>query len=268
MTETFPPVDRTLEVTGAAAPSPGPVAPACVPVVVEKPIGLDVPTSKKFVSEKLASLAAHSLAPNAAGISLTTTAPLMDVKAVSGVGDSAIPVSLATTAPSLVAKASLPSSQSSKGISLAATLAATRPADSSSPTHPDTNLSANLARGTVVSRYIVLSTLGAGGMGVVFAAHDPELDRKVALKLLHPQHREGAYPSSTSEARIRLLREAQALAKLNHPHIVVVHDAGEHEGSVWLAMEYVEGATLGAWLASRRRTWREVLTMVTPAIHG
>ena len=58
---------------------------------------------------------------------------------------------------------------------------------------------------------------------------------------------------------MRLLREAQALAKLNHPNIVTVHDVGEHEGSVWLAMEFVDGVTLSAWLAERRRSWREVL---------
>ncbi|MDC0674439.1 serine/threonine-protein kinase [Nannocystis radixulma] len=125
---------------------------------------------------------------------------------------------------------------------------------------------ADLARGTVVGRYVVLAKLGAGGMGVVFAAYDPELDRKVALKLLHPRWVD-ADPFATSEARTRLVREAQALAKLNHPHIVAVHDVGEHDGAVWLAMEYVEGETLSAWL-KQRRTWREVLDVLTPAVRG
>ncbi|MEZ4454121.1 MAG: serine/threonine-protein kinase [Nannocystaceae bacterium] len=124
----------------------------------------------------------------------------------------------------------------------------------------------DLARGALIGRYVVLAKLGAGGMGVVFAAYDPELDRKVALKLLHPRLA-AADPFTTSEARARLLREAQALAKLNHPHIVAVHDVGEHERAVWLAMEYVEGETLATWLKQRRR-WREVLGVLVPAARG
>ncbi|MBK7828671.1 serine/threonine-protein kinase [Nannocystis sp.] len=125
---------------------------------------------------------------------------------------------------------------------------------------------ADLARGTIVGRYVVLAKLGAGGMGVVFAAYDPELDRKVALKLLHPRLGD-ADPFTAGEARTRLVREAQALAKLNHPHIVAVHDVGEHERAVWVAMEYVEGETLSAWL-KQRRTWREVLDVLIPAVRG
>jgi serine/threonine protein kinase len=64
------------------------------------------------------------------------------------------------------------------------------------------------------------------------------------------------------------VREAQALAKLNHPHIVAIHDVGEHERAVWLAMEYVDGETLAAWSQRRRRTWREVLDVMTPAARG
>jgi len=123
-----------------------------------------------------------------------------------------------------------------------------------------------LERGAVIGRYVVLFTLGAGGMGIVFAAYDPELDRKVALKLLHPRYTGGDAPS-VDAPRARLLREAQALAKLSHPHIVAIHDVGEHGGSVWLAMEYVDGETLSAWL-KQRRTWREVLSVVIPAAKG
>ncbi len=145
---------------------------------------------------------------------------------------------------------------------LAATAAATRGDTTPSGDHA----LADLARGTLVGRYVVLAKLGAGGMGVVYAAYDPELDRKVALKLLHPQLVD-ADPFTTSEARTRLVREAQALAKLNPPHIVAVHDVGEHEGAVWLAMEYVEGETLSAWLKQRRR-WRDVLDVLIPAVRG
>lgn len=125
-----------------------------------------------------------------------------------------------------------------------------------------------LVRGDLVNRYVVLFELGAGGMGVVYAVHDPELDRKVALKLLHPQLDADADRVMVRDARARLVREAQALAKLNHPHIVAVYDAGEHAGAVWLAMEYVDGETLGAWMRSRRRTWREVLDVLIPTCQG
>ncbi|MCA9663106.1 MAG: serine/threonine protein kinase, partial [Myxococcales bacterium] len=78
-------------------------------------------------------------------------------------------------------------------------------------------------------------------MGVVYAAHDPELDRKVALKLV----RVGA---SGSEERQRLLREAQAMARLAHPNVVAIFDVGERAGEVFLAMELVDGETLRAWI--------------------
>lgn len=81
--------------------------------------------------------------------------------------------------------------------------------------------------GARVGRYLVLSELGVGGMGVVVAAYDPELDRKVAVKLLRPS---GSEPAT---ARTRLQREAQALAKLAHPNVVAVHDVGVHGGSIW-----------------------------------
>lgn len=123
-----------------------------------------------------------------------------------------------------------------------------------------------LQRGAVVGRYVVLSKLGAGGMGVVFAAYDPELDRKIALKLLHPRLAASCSPI-TNEPRTRLLREAQALAKLAHPNIVAIYDVGEHEGTVWLAMELVDGETLTDWL-SRRRSWRDVVEVVIAAAHG
>ncbi len=125
-----------------------------------------------------------------------------------------------------------------------------------------------LRRGALIGRYVVLSKLGAGGMGVVYAVHDPELDRKVALKLLHPLVESQADPGRVKEARARLVREALALAKLNHPNIVAVHDAGEHEGAVWLAMEFVDGQTLGGWMKARRHSWREVLDVLTPAARG
>ena len=89
-------------------------------------------------------------------------------------------------------------------------------------------------------RYTILRRLGAGAMGVVYAAFDPQLDRKVALKVLKDQ-------ATGASEKQRLLSEAQALAKLSHPNVVQVFEAGEHDGQVYLAMEFVEGETLKNW---------------------
>ena len=113
-----------------------------------------------------------------------------------------------------------------------------------------------------IGRYLVLHRIGAGGMGVVHAGYDPELDRRVALKLLAPDLAQGP------EGQARLLQEAQAMAKVSHPQVVAVHDAGVHQGRVWLAMEYVDGATLTAWLRARRRGWRELLAAFVAAGEG
>jgi tetratricopeptide (TPR) repeat protein/predicted Ser/Thr protein kinase len=99
-----------------------------------------------------------------------------------------------------------------------------------------------LERGATVGRYVVLSRVGAGGMGVVYAAYDPELDRRVALKILMPRG------GDRTAARARLLREAQALARLSHPNVVAVHDAGVDDERVFIAMEFVHGKTLRHWL--------------------
>ncbi|MCY1057714.1 serine/threonine-protein kinase [Nannocystis sp. SCPEA4] len=108
-----------------------------------------------------------------------------------------------------------------------------------------------LAAGSRVGRYTVLHVVGAGAMGTVYAAYDPELDRRVALKLVH----HGLLSDATREtAAARLLREAQALARLSHPNVITVFDAGRFEGQVFLAMEFVEGGTLRQWLAAERRS--------------
>ncbi len=130
---------------------------------------------------------------------------------------------------------------------------------------PRSEPGAALERGALVGRYVVLSHLGAGGMGVVYAAYDPELDRKVALKLLHAAVGPG---TAASLGRTRLLREAQALAKLSHPHVVAIHDVGTIDDRVWLAMEYVDGVTFGVWIARQRPRWAEALAVMRSVGEG
>ncbi len=105
-----------------------------------------------------------------------------------------------------------------------------------------------------VDRFLIVRRLGAGGMGVVYAAYDPELDRKVAVKLLRP----GTDGPRNEQLRLRLLREAQAMAKVTHPHVVTVHEVGTFEGQVFIAMEFVDGTTLRQWLERGQRSWTEI----------
>jgi tRNA A-37 threonylcarbamoyl transferase component Bud32/tetratricopeptide (TPR) repeat protein len=117
---------------------------------------------------------------------------------------------------------------------------------------------------STVGRYVILESIGIGGMGVVCAAYDPKLDRRVALKLL----RATGSGQATQTARDRLFREAQALAKLQHPNVVTVHDVGDFEGQVYIAMEFVEGTTLREWLRERPRDWRDILAKFVEAGRG
>mgnify|MGYP000901992848 CR=1 FL=1 len=94
-----------------------------------------------------------------------------------------------------------------------------------------------------VGRYQVSRVLGQGGMGVVVLARDPDLDRKVAIKLLH---------RSLGGQQARLLREGQAVARLRHPNVVTVYDVGRHGDALFIAMEYVPGETLRTWMHTRR----------------
>src|SRR5262249_19886843 len=102
--------------------------------------------------------------------------------------------------------------------------------------------------------------------GVVYKAYDPELERAVALKLLHPAA--GADASKASTRRDRLLREAKALARLSHPNVLAVFDVGTHEDDVFLATEFVEGATLRPWLAEAPRSRAEILSAFADAGEG
>ena len=122
-----------------------------------------------------------------------------------------------------------------------------------------------LPPGTQIGRYLVLERVGAGGMGIVHAAYDPDLDRKVAIKILHE---EAAGTSGRTDGRAMLLREAQAMARLSHPNVVAVHDVGVHDGAVFLAMEFVQGRTVGEWITERTRSWKEVLDIYVAAGRG
>jgi tetratricopeptide (TPR) repeat protein len=127
-----------------------------------------------------------------------------------------------------------------------------------------------LSPGATVGRYVILNLVGRGGMGEVYAAYDPQLDRKVALKLLHETASRGA---AARTARERLLREAKAIARLSHPNVVVVHDAGAiddlvHGDRVFLAMEFIEGETLAAWIAAAPRSWRAIRDVFAAAGEG
>ncbi|MCE9673406.1 serine/threonine-protein kinase [Myxococcus stipitatus] len=118
-----------------------------------------------------------------------------------------------------------------------------------------------LKPGATFARYVVERQLGAGAMGVVYAARDPSLARQVALKVLRPEGRD------IQELQRRLLHEAQALARLSHPNVVTIHDVGTHEDSVFLAMELVEGTTLEQWL-QQERPWRDVVRIFQEAGRG
>jgi len=116
-----------------------------------------------------------------------------------------------------------------------------------------------LGRGDQIGRYLLLDPLGHGAMGQVFRAYDPDLDRQVALKILHER--------GGPDARDRLLREAKAMARIHHPHVITVYDAGMHEDSVFIAMELVEGPSLERWLAGSRSP-AEILDVLTGAARG
>lgn len=128
---------------------------------------------------------------------------------------------------------------------------------------PESPVSMTVAPRTI-GRYAIEGRLGAGGMGVVWAAHDPELNRKVAIKVL----RAGSGTESDRRGQIRLVREAQAMARLSHPNVVQVHDAGVDGDDVYVAMELVVGMTAAQWLEVESRSWREVVRLFVQAGRG
>lgn len=120
-----------------------------------------------------------------------------------------------------------------------------------------------LGRGTNLGRYLLLKCVGRGGAGTVYAAYDPELDRKIAIKILRTED-----DVSEELRRERLLEEAKALAKISHPNVIAVHDIGTFEGHVFVAMEFVNGVSLREWLREEPRPWREIVRIFTQAARG
>jgi hypothetical protein len=111
-----------------------------------------------------------------------------------------------------------------------------------------------------LGRYRLDEIIGAGGMGLVFAAFDPALRRQVAIKVLRR--------APTGAGAAHLLAEARALARLSHANVVTVHDVGEEAGEVFLAMERLDARDLHAWSGERRRSWREVVDVLSSAGEG
>ncbi|MGB1014569.1 MAG: protein kinase domain-containing protein, partial [Nannocystaceae bacterium] len=112
---------------------------------------------------------------------------------------------------------------------------------------------------TEVGRYRIENRLGAGGMGVVYTAHDPELDRMVAVKLLRHAGADSEGSQARDLARRRLLREARAMARLAHPNVIHVYDVGSFGDQVFVAMELVDGVDLAKWLRREPRTFDQIL---------
>jgi TolB-like protein len=135
------------------------------------------------------------------------------------------------------------------------TLVATEPAGGAVP-------AVDLPAGAAVGRYRTLYRIGEGGMGVVYAAHDPELDRNIAVKVLRSER-----ARDPAALRARLQREAQALARLSHPNVITIYDVGTAAGGVFIAMELVDGGTLGQWLR-RDHPWRVILEQFARAGRG
>ena len=161
------------------------------------------------------------------------------------------------TQPPTASGLSAPSQEETLAADLDATLAA--------PNAPGT-AAADDAVPTAIGRHQVTGKLGAGGMSVVFEAHDPELDRKLAIKLVHRVTIEG---TEGSKARARMQREAQAMAKLSHPNVITVYDVGDHEGKLYIAMEFIEGRSLKEW--ARREpppSWEEAVDVYLQAAAG
>lgn len=162
---------------------------------------------------------------------------------------------LAQTDPDLRFEVELLLSQPSSGEFL------NRPAIQNAPELLADSAVTGLAPGLFLGPYCIESKLGEGGMGVVYKAFDTKLNRPVAVKLLSDRLADAA-------ARRRFQREAQTASSLHHPHILTVYDAGELEGRQYLVTEYIDGGTLREWSKAGKRTWREIVELLTGVADG
>jgi tetratricopeptide (TPR) repeat protein/tRNA A-37 threonylcarbamoyl transferase component Bud32 len=121
--------------------------------------------------------------------------------------------------------------------------------------------------GTKIGRYTVIDIVGAGGVGVVYAAYDPSLDRKVALKRLRRSKLLG-HTDAVNQRRSRLVREAQALARLSHPNVIPVYEVETYDEQLYVVMEFVEGVTLREWITMEPRSWSSIIAMYIQAARG
>ncbi len=202
-------------------------------------------------SASFSSPAAPSLA-DTVSLELDPTPPVMPEQSAAGKTRQVVDSSLADTITPAGLTAAAPPTRPSRG--------APTPT-----TRGDHRLPADISRGSNIDRFIVVDLLGAGGMGVVVSAYDPELDRKVAIKVL----RNDIFPSGRHTAgRQRLLREARAMAKLDHPNVVTVYEIGTVKNRVFVAMEYIDGDTATRWLAADKRSWREIVAIFALAGRG
>src|SRR5262245_31850350 len=135
----------------------------------------------------------------------------------------------------------------------------------SSASWPPATPSDDPVPGARVGRYELHERLGAGAMGAVFVAYDPELERKVAIKLLRADADLDATEVSPGAS---LMREARAMAQLAHPNVVAVHDVGSFGDRIFIAMELVEGQTLARWLSAAPRPVDQVLDVFIAAGRG
>ncbi|MEM6993763.1 MAG: serine/threonine-protein kinase, partial [Myxococcota bacterium] len=118
-----------------------------------------------------------------------------------------------------------------------------------------------------VGRFSLRDRVGAGGMGVVYSAFDPQLDRTVAIKLLHPDATDGGGDPAGPDAHELLLREARSLAKLRHPNVVTIHEVGTEGRRLFLAMEFIAGEPLDSWMRTSP-PWQEVVAVLRDAGQG
>lgn len=122
-----------------------------------------------------------------------------------------------------------------------------------------------LPTGKRVDRYRIRYVLGTGGMGVVYAAKDPRLERVIALKLIGRPRKS---QTSAARHRARLAREARMLARINHPNVVEIFDVGIHDEQLWIAMQMVRGDTLHQWVSRSRPPWTRILDAFLDAGRG